>query len=71
MGRSKNAEVKLLFGVEEGAEISVGTPEWNRINPVVGSVLEVCLKGSSVGFGTDEWFALVVREVRAPQQERG
>ena len=34
-------EGTLPFGVSEGAEIKIGTLAWNRLTPVVGSVLEV------------------------------
>lgn len=53
----------LYFRVAEGEEIQVGQPGWDVLTVPVGTVVEVCLAGSSVGLGTEEWFALLAREV--------
>jgi len=53
----------LDFGVEEGEEVSIGDVAWVLLTVPVGCILEVCLAGCSVGMGTEEWFAILVREV--------
>ena len=65
-GRSKRADPSTIldFGVVEGEEVEVGQPGWDILTIPVGCVVEVCLAGSSVGLGTEEWFALLVKEVR-------
>ena len=50
-------------GVEIGAEILIGTREWDAMQPAGSAILEVCLQGASVGFGTEEWFAVLMTEV--------
>ena len=52
----------LYFGVEEGQEVLLGETGWDILNVTPGAVLEVCLQGSSISLGPDEWFALLVRE---------
>ena len=49
-----------LLGVAEGVEVVEGTEEWDAMTLPQGSVLEVGVAGSSVGFGTDEWFAVLI-----------
>ena len=49
-----------LLGVTEGVEVVEGTEEWDAMTLPQGSVLEVGVAGSSVGFGTDEWFAVLI-----------
>lgn len=58
--KKRDAEEVMDLGVAEGSEILVSDPEWAKIRAPTGSVLEVCLKGCSVGFGTEEWFAVLV-----------
>ena len=64
-------EGTLPFGVSEGAEIKIGTLAWNRLTPVVGSVLEVCLLNSSIGLGAEDWFAVLVTEWTGLPDEMG
>ena len=52
----------LLLGVREGEEVSVGDTGWGLILAPPGTVLEVCTAGSSVGFGTEDWFAVLITE---------
>lgn len=54
------------FGVDEGQEIAVGDEAWPRLVPLVGTVLECALVGSSIGLGVedDEWFAGLIQEVQ-------
>ena len=49
-----------ILGVAEGAEVVEGTDGWDAMTLPQGSVLEVGVAGSSVGFGTDEWFAVLI-----------
>ena len=67
MPKSKKGEEEepalLFFGAEEGEEVSIGDMAWILLTVPVGCVLEVCLAGCSVGMGTEEWFAILVREV--------
>ena len=58
------------FGVEEGAEIELGSADWKVVNPVVGSVLECHLGSSSIGLMEDEWFAVLVGAV-TPDSHNG
>eukprot|EP00435_Cladocopium_sp_Y103_P028113 s1612_g7.t1 len=51
------------FGVDEGAEITCGSPEWERMTIPMGCILEVDLQGSSVGLGVEGWFAILVDQV--------
>ena len=51
------------FGIAEGAEAVWGEASWDQLRVPVGAVLEACIQGSSVGMGTEEWFALLIREV--------
>ena len=61
--RRGQAQPELPFlGVEIGAEVLVGTPEWTALRPTGDVVLEACLQGASIGFGTEEWFAVHVTE---------
>ena len=41
------------------------TEDWKKLTPVAGVILEVCLRGCSVGLGfaSDEWFAIIIKEV--------
>ena len=48
------------LGVDEGADYRSSDPQWAAIRAPAGSVLEVCLTGCSVGFGTEDWFAVLV-----------
>ena len=53
----------FAFGVDEGEEVVTETPAWDRIWIPVGCILEACLRGSSIGLGTEEWFAVLVTGV--------
>ena len=52
------------FGVEEGAEITIVLPEWGRLSLIAGGIMEVALHGSSLGVGTEEWFAMSIDSVK-------
>ena len=66
MPPKKEREVSLPFsGVEIGAEIFVGSPEWQAMKPSGAAVLEVCLQGASIGLGSEEWFAVLMSEAYA------
>ena len=62
MAPKKRTEARALIdlGVTEGAEIRISDVEWRLIRAPSGSVLEICLAGCSAGFGTEEWFAVLV-----------
>ena len=45
-----------------GEEITMDSDAWGRISPAPQVVVEICLQGSSVGFGTEEWFAVLVTD---------
>ena len=51
------------FGVEEGAEITIVLPECGRLTLIAGGIMEVALHGSSLGLGTEEWFAMSIDSV--------
>ena len=58
-------EAALYLGVPEGAEIFTRTSEWESMTLQKGSVLEICVAGSSLSFGQEEWFAVLVTEMGA------
>ena len=49
--------------MEEGAEITIVLPEWGRLTLIAGGIMEVALHGSSLGLGTEEWFAMSIDSV--------
>lgn len=49
--------------MEEGQEVVLDSVYWDLATVPVGCILEVNLAGSSVGTGTDGWFAVLVTEV--------
>ena len=51
------------FGVDAGEEVVSEHARWDLVQIPVGCILEVCLQGSSIGLGAEDWFALVVDEV--------
>lgn len=53
----------MNLGVPEGEEIDCGSEKWGRLACPVGAIIEVALVGSSVGLGTEGWFAFVIAEV--------
>eukprot|EP00435_Cladocopium_sp_Y103_P055649 s678_g18.t1 len=59
----------MRFGVDEGAEILIDTAGWNQMQIPLNSIVEVCLAGSSVGFGTEEWFAVGISSVAGSREE--
>ena len=50
-------------GVNVGEEISIDMAAWNNYTPQGPAVLEVNLAHSSLGVGTEEWFAMIVDHV--------
>ena len=58
--KSVSFDPKVFLGVDEGAEIVQSSEDWERMTLAIGTVVEVCVMGSSVGFGTEEWFALLI-----------
>eukprot|EP00435_Cladocopium_sp_Y103_P074237 s225_g47.t1 len=62
--RKREEEAVMDFNVKEGQEIKQGIPK-------VGCMLEVCLAGSSIGIGSEEWFAILVTEVAKPMGMTG
>eukprot|EP00435_Cladocopium_sp_Y103_P053261 s1285_g17.t1 len=74
MSRRRGREEEVTprnIGVTLGQEIYAGSPEWARLSPLVGLIVEGCLLGSSVGAGvaTEEWFAGLIQEVKGSTAE--
>ena len=72
MARRRGGEApKLPFGgVDIGEEVVIGDDKWERLVPSGMFIVEVCFGGSSVGLGTEDWFAVLVEEV-VPSQSGG
>ena len=71
MAPKKKGSLEKDCLVPEGSEVQCGTEEWKRMKLKAGIVIEFSLASSSVGFGGDEWAAMVVNNASVEDETNG